>query len=266
MKNKRKTSPQYAFDEFINRRFSEANQQRIFLILKREEKKIVDFRKEWHIPEKGFREESEWQHWWDNLSTIVPKKVKDIEYLEFEEFYFFDGFTPVKTILSSDLENYERKKIFRKDSHVVFDFEIQKLTRELKLDQDLNTLIREYILFNEVNLKKVTNTNIIVSQRIAIVPELGEIERKVSLIFGPNTSQQDLIDMYKFFVVGLQKTIEGYIKGKIQKQDAIKRNLRIITLHNQGKSTRQIINELGPEGRRLDEAYINKIIRRIKAY
>jgi len=39
MKNKRKTSPQYAFNEFINRRFSEANQERIFLILKREEKR-----------------------------------------------------------------------------------------------------------------------------------------------------------------------------------------------------------------------------------
>jgi len=266
MKNKRKTSPQYAFNEFINRRFSEANQERIFLILKREENKIIDFRKEWHIPKKGFEEESEWEDWWNNLSTIIPEKVRDIEYLEFEEFYFFEGFTPVKTILSSDLEDYERKKVFRKNPQVVFDFEIQKLTRELKLDQDLNTLIREYVLFNEVNLKKVINTNIIVSQRTTIVPELGEIERKISLIFGPNASQQDLIDMYKFFIVGLQKTIEGYLKGEIQKQGAFKRNLKIITLHNQGKSASEIIKELGLEGRRLEEAYINKIIRRIEAY
>ena len=156
--------------------------------------------------------------------------------------------------------------IFQQDPKVVFDFEIQKLTRELKLDQDLNTLIREYVFFNEANLKKVINTNIIVSQRTTIVQELGEIERKISLTFGPNTSQQDLIDMYKFFIVGLQKTIEGYIKGKIQKNDEFERNVKIITLHNQGKTAKQIIEVLDKEGLYLDEAYINKIIRRIRAY
>ena len=72
--------------------------------------------------------------------------------------------------------------------------------------------------------------------------------------------------MYKFFIVGLQKTIEGYIKGKIQKNDEFERNVKIITLHNQGKTAKQIIEVLDKEGLYLDEAYINKIIRRIRAY
>lgn len=266
MKNKRKTSPQYAFDEFINRRFSEANQQRIVLILKREEEKIISFRKEWHIPEKGFEKRLDWLHWWNNLSTIVPKKVKDIEYIEFEQFYFFQEFAPVKTILSTDLEDYERRKTIRKNPQAVFDLEIQKLIRELKLDQDLDTVIREYVWLDTVSIKSIINTNIIVSQRIVNSPELGEIERKISITFGPNLSQQDLIDIYKFFVVGLQKNIDGYIKGKIQKNDEFDRNVKIITLHNQGKTAKQIIEAFDKEGLYLDEAYINKIIRRIKAY
>ena len=77
MRNKNETKR--AFEKFLKKRFSLALQQRLVLLLRREDKQIRDFRNSWKIPPNGFKDEIEWKNWWDNPKKIIPEKVKDVE-------------------------------------------------------------------------------------------------------------------------------------------------------------------------------------------
>jgi hypothetical protein len=266
MKTKQKNTAEKAFLEFLENRFSISNQQRIIIILEKEVEKIVEFRKKWHIPPAGFEDRVPWTKWYKNLAKIAPERIRDIEYIEFEIFYFFSRFKPIKSILSTDLENYERRTIIKKNIYAVFEFEVKKLVRDLKLDQDLCFLIAEYVWYGKMALSKVENTNIIVSQRITNSPEAGELERKVSMIFGANTRKKDIDDMYRFFVSGLQNTISGCVKDKTKTIKDIEIYILIYTLYKQEKTVKEIANILAEKGKAFDEANIRRIIRKISAY
>lgn len=261
-----KEPTQRAFEKFVKKRFSQALQQRLLLLLKREEKRIREFRLQWKIPENGFKDQKEWNKWWNNLGKIVPEKVKDVEYIEFEIYYLFNKFYPEKMVLSVYIEEYPRITYIKKNPQAVFDLEIKKLLLDLKIDQDFHAVVRDYIWFGKAFIESIINTGIIVSERITQVPGIGEIERRISLIFSANTDERDLRDMYKYFVKGLQQTISGHLKGKIKDQKEFERNLKIITLHNQGKKVKDIANILSDENIILEEGYIRKIIKRIKTY
>lgn len=255
-----------AFEKYLHKRFTQGFQQRLVLILKREEDRIKKFRLLWKIPENGFASEKEWKNWWKNLKKIVPEKVKGVEYIEFEIYHLLDKFYPKKMVLSADTEEYPRITRIEKNPQAVFDLELKKLLLALKIDQDFHTVIRDYVWFGKAFQESIINTGIIVSERITQVPGFGELERKVSLIFSANTDEQDLRDIYKFFVKGFQQTISGYLKGKIKNQKEFERNLNIITLHNQGKRAKEIAFILADDGPGLDYSYIRKILKRIKAY
>ena len=263
---KKKNEAQQAFEKHLQKRFSLGLQQRLILILRREDKKIRDFRNNWKIPQDGFKDEKEWKNWWDNLKKIVPEKVKDVEYIEFENYYLFNKFYPEKMVLSVDTEEYPRLTRIKKNPQAVFDLEVKKLLLDLKIDQDFHVVIRDYIWFGKAFSESIVNIGIIVSERITQVPGFGEIERRISLVFSANADEQDLKDIYKYSVKGLQQTIKGYLKGEVKGQKEFKRNLKIITLHNQGKKAKEIAAILADEGLGLDDAYIRKIIKRIKAY
>lgn len=257
---------QQAFEKYLEKRFSLGLQQRLVLLLKREEKRICEFRLQWNMPKKGFKDEKEWKNWWDNLEKIVPEKVKDVEYIEFEIYYLFNKFYPEKMALSIDTEEYPRITRIKKNPQAVFDLEVKKLLLELKIDQDFHVVVRDYIWFGKAFVESIANTGIIVSERITQVPQMGELERRISLVFSANTDEQDLRDIYKYFVKGFQQTIKGYLKGKIKGQKEFERNLKIITLYNDGKRAKEIATILADEGISLDDSYIRKIIKRIKAY
>lgn len=255
-----------AFEKYLHKRFTQGFQQRLVLILKREENRIKEFRLLWKIPENGFTCEEEWKKWWDKLEKIVPEKVKDVEYIEFENYYLFNKFYPKKIALSVDTEEYPRITCIKKNPQAVFDLEVKKLLLDLKIDQDFHVVIRDYLWFGKAFQESIINTGVIVSERITQVPGFGELERRISLIFSANTDEQDLRDIYKFFVKGFQQTINGYLKGKIKNQKEFERNLKIITLHNQGKSLKEIADSLTEEKIYMDEEYIGRIIKRIEAY
>ena len=255
-----------AFEKFLKKRFSLTLQQRLVLLLKREEKRICEFRLQWHIPEKGFSDEKEWENWWDNLEKVAPEKVRDVEYLEFEIYYLFNEFYPEKMTLSVDTEKYPRITHIKKNPQAVFDLELKKLLLDLKIDHDFHFVIRDYVWFGKAFSESIVNTGIIVSERITQVPGFGELERRISMTFSANADERDIRSMYKYFVKGFQQTISGYLKGKIKSQKEFERNLKIITLYSQGKSLSEIINGLGEDYEDLDEEYVGKIIKRIKAY
>jgi len=262
----KKNDTQQAFEKYLRKRFSLGLQQRLVLLLKREDKRIHEFRNNWKIPQDGFNDEKEWKNWWDNLEKIVPKKVKDVEYIEFENYYLFNKFYPEKMALSVDTEEYPRITRIKKNPQAVFDLEIKKILLDLKIDQDFHVVVRDYIWFGKAFPESIINTGIIVSERITQVPGFGEIERRISLVFSANTDEQDLRDIYKYSIKGLQQTIKGYLKGKIKSQKEFERNLKIITLHNQGKKAKEIASKLADKRLALDDSYIRKIIKRIKAY
>lgn len=262
----KKNEANEAFEKYLHKRFTQGLQQRLVLTLKREEKQIKEFRLSWKIPENGFSNEGEWKNWWDNLKKIVPEKVKDVEYIEFEIYRLLDKFYPKKMVLSADTEEYPRITRIEKNPQAVFDLELKKLLLALKIDQDFHTVIRDYVWFGKAFQESIINTGIIVSERITQVPGFGELERRISLIFSANTDEQDLRDIYKFFVKGFQQTISGYLKGKIKNQKEFERNLKIITLYNQGKKVKEIATILADEGKGLDDSYIRKKIKTIKAY
>jgi len=266
MAMKKKNEAQQSFEKHLRKRFSLGLQQRLILLLKREEKRICEFRLQWKIPEKGFNDGKEWINWWNNLEKIVPKKVKDVEYIEFEIYYLFNKFYPEKMVLSVDTEEYPRLTRIKKNPQAVFDLEVKKLLLDLKIDQDFHVVIRDYIWFGKAFSESIINTGIIVSERITQVPKFGEIERRISLVFSANTDEQDLRDIYKYSIKGLQQTIKGYLKGEVKGQKEFERNLKIITLYNSEKTAKEIATILADEGISLDDSYIRKIIKRIKAY
>ena len=168
--------------------------------------------------------------------------------------------------LSVDTEKYPRITQIKKNPQAVFDLEVKKLLLKLKIDQDFHAVIRDYIWFGKAFSESIVNTGIVVSERITQVPGFGELERRVSMTFSANIDEIDIRNMYRFFVKGFQHTISGHLKGKIKSQKEFERNLKIITLYNQGKEPKEIVSILTDEGTDLDEDYIRKIIRRIKAY
>lgn len=266
MKMKKKRTPLKAFSAFLKKRYSLSMQQQLVLLLKREDTRIQSLRSEWKIPLEGFLNEKQRRIWWDKLGELVPEKVRDVEYLEFENIYNLREFYPESVTLSVDLEEYPRVTLIKKNPQAVFDLEVKKLLLDIRLDQDLHATVRDYIWYGGAHQESVVNTGIVVSERITVLPEVGELERKIAINIGVNHDEQDLRDIYSFFVKGLQQMMNGYLKGKKKPQKEFERNLKILTLYNQGKTVKGIAGDLAKEDISMDDGYIRKILSRIKAY
>jgi len=264
---KKKLSQRIIFNQFLNKKLSKGFQQRLHLIMLREKTKIQALRKDWHIPiEKGFLTKNKWQHWWKNLRSIVPEKARDIKYTELEIFHIFHKFKTLKTVKSTDSELYKRVIIIKNNHQAVFDFEIKKFINYLKLDQELHNIIRDYIWFNHGFKESIENTGIIVSERITYDNNDKELERKLSLIFGPNTDDIDLSAMYYFQIDKRQKNIPGYFKKKLLPLRRFSRCCKIAEMLSEGKTDWQIQDYYSGLDIDLSMDLIRKIIKRIKSY
>ena len=265
MRNKQ--SPTVVFNQFVKKRLSPGFQQRLYLIMLREKAKIEELRNEWKIPkEKGFETKKDWQYWWDNLASITPEKVQDVCYTEIETYHILHKFKEIQTVKSTDSESYEREIEIRGNPQTVFDFAIKKFIRSLKLDQELHNIIRDYVWFGKGFIESIENTGIIVSEKILYEKDGQELERKISLIFGPNTDNEDLSALYFFHVDDLQKKIPGYFKKKILPIKRFSRYCTIIKMHKENKTDLQIQSFFSEQDLHFSLDQIRKIIKRITAF
>ena len=265
MRNKQ--SPTVVFNQFVKKRLSPGFQQRLYLIMLREKGKIEELRNEWKIPkEKGFETKKDWQYWWDNLASITPEKVQDVCYTEIETYHILHKFKEILTVKSTDSESYEREIEIRGNPQTVFDFAIKKFIRSLKLDQELHNIIRDYVWFDKGFIESIENTGIIVSEKILYEKDGQELERKISLIFGPNTDNEDLSALYFFHVDDLQKKIPGYFKKKVLPITHFTRCEKIIKMMEEGKTEEQIQSYYFERNIDLSLDQIRKIIKRIIAF
>ena len=92
------------------------------------------------------------------------------------------------------------------------------------------------------------------------------LSKKLSLIFGPNTDDKDLSDMYFFHVDRLQKNIEGCFKKKLLPIRRFSRCCTIIQMLAEGKTDRQIQGYYYEREKDLSIDQIRKTIKRIKSY
>lgn len=266
MGKKNSDSPIKAFNRYLKKRFSLAIQQRIFLLLKREEEKIKRFRADWKIPENGFATLEEGKHWQDHLNEIAPEKVRDVEYLEFENFYLLDKYTPKGLSLSIDFEEYPRLTKIQNNANAVFEQELKKLLVQLKIDQELLLVMKDYMVLGGGSPGAVKDTGIMVSERFTVVPGFGELERKIALTFGPNTDGPDLRDIYKHLVSNLQHFIPGDIKGKAKLQKKFRLNLEVAKHWRPGITAKEMTEALEQKGIIKDIREIEKILKAIESY
>lgn len=264
MAMRKKNKKQKAFEEYQKKYIGKFLKGELTLLLKKHQKEIDNFRKEWRLTKRKIKTAKDYQNWLKEIEKELKDRKFEVAYFEEEEGHTLKGYDTVAIELFTLMEESPRITPQGDSLKAVFDYRFRQLMRKLGIDPDWYGLFLNYIFTGEINLKFVGHPNIEVTERFIFGPENDEIDHRISLNIGPNTRKEEIDNVWKFIVEPLQKTMKSLWKGKIRKRPTHKIALKMLKLKEQGLTISQIIEKIDPEGKKWDIISAQKAIERVR--
>lgn len=263
---RRKINAEEAFRSYRNGYLKRLFDQDLKLVLKKQSKTIVKFRKRWKLDKQQITTQNEYDVWLNTIEKTLAKRKQEISYIEEEESHVLLGYKTVGIEFELLSEDYPR--IIRQGDSLeaVFDYELRKLMRQIDIDPDWWPVFRHYILSRRIVLTTVSHPNIEITERLLFGPDNREIDHKISLNIGPNTRLKEIKYAWRFIVEPLQKKIKARWKGKTREKPTLKIALRMLALANKDKSANEIMESLHLDENDWSEMKVRKAIARARKW
>lgn len=262
----KKNEKQKAFEEYQKKYIGKFLKEELSFLLKRHEKEIDAFRKEWRLTNRKIKTEKDYKNWLKEIEKKLKDKKFEVAYFEEEEGHTLKGYDTVAIELFTLMEESPRIYPQGDSPEAVFDYRLRQLMRKLGIDPDWYGLFLNYLYSGEINLKLVSHPNIEITERFLFGPENDEIDHRISLNIGPNTRLEEVKKVWRFIVEPLQKKMKALWKGKTREKPTKEIALKMLKLHRQGKTVPQILEIIDPGGQKWDEVKARKAIARAKKW
>lgn len=189
--------------------------------------KIEEFRDEWDIPAGGFETKKEVEEW-DKKQRDKEENKHFLVYLTQTELrYCTNGFALADFFPSTREERRPRETKPITAFEAKFHIAVRRLIRELRLDPLWYHPIVKYLLMGKVDMRRVVNTGIGVSERVWQDNKGDEIERNICLTFGPNTRIEDIRQIWNPQVKKLQEKLPGYFREDLRITEAVAKKYKL---------------------------------------
>ena len=263
---RKKKTKEEVFKKFqvycFNRYFKQDFRDRV----RKYKKEINPFRKEWLLAGRKIKTDYDYQCWLKETEEKLSYKRFKIDYFEEEEGHTLQGYDTVAIELFTLMENSPRITSQGNSVASVFDYRFRQLMRKVGIDPDWYGLFLNYLFTDKFDPKLITRPNIEVTERFLYGPENDEIDHRLSLNIGPNTRKEDVDSLWQFVIEPLQKKMKSLWKGTTRKKPTRKIALRMLRLHNQGKTVPEILQIPSLNTDKWDETKVRKAIARAKKW
>lgn len=209
-----KIFPSGTYDERLIRYLSKIAKVQILTRDKKFKKKIRDFRRNWEIPIRGFRNKKKLDKWLRNPPQKLSNKPKGVKITE-EEIIYLDGkkySSLIKEIKKA--KNFKIERAFGNFPVQTFYVALKKFMTENNIDEVLGNVFRHYVYYDTLRGTQFPKPAVEVSELVFTGSHNEIISRQVCLKFGPNTRKEDIDVVFNSGILPIQKTLPGYLKCK----------------------------------------------------
>jgi len=175
---------------------------------------IDKFRKNWEIPEDGFKTEKELKQWYKTIQKKHPEKEYNVVYREHEIVYEIEKGKIISMIPLDYFEKHPRILELGNKLDAVFDYEVRLLMNKCNLDFEWAKLFKQYLLFGRHSLKAIRSPSFMVSERICIDENGEEVDHKFSFNASPNTNLKEKSSITDHLFKDIRNHTKGFWLGK----------------------------------------------------
>jgi len=177
-------------------------------------REIDEFRKNWEIPEDGFKTEKKLKQWYKTFQKKHPEKKYNVVYREQEIVYEIEDGKITHMIPLDYFEKHPRLLKLGNKLDAVFDYEVRLLMNKCNLDFEWARLFKQYLLSGRHSPKAVRSPSFIVSERICIDENGNEVDHKLSFNASPNTKLKEIALTADSLFKDIRNHTKGFWLGK----------------------------------------------------
>lgn len=207
----KKITSQEEFDRYWNSHINEIIRRKIEFVINGHQKEILKFRKYWKIPQQGLTNRRAYNKWlrmqedeFRNKPQLVyeqraefPIETNGLE-IEIPEQFKFRKSQVLTIKISKGFIDYFRQRVL-------------ELGFEIGLDNTWPLVFENYLLFNILDMRLGYYFPTEISEKFYFSHQGKETARRISLIFGANTTLNGIKLAWKYQIEPLLKTLPGYI-------------------------------------------------------
>jgi len=182
------------------------------------QKKIRKLRRRWKIPIRGFKNKKLCKKWLENSPREILKRPKTVEQIEGEIIHFPKKEKIVKEWIPEIIEGLVPERKISKFPLDSFLTDVDRFMIENKIDAVLKMPFLHFLYYNKLNNAPFPNKIAEVSERLIFTKSRKKIGHLISITFGSNARQKDILAIWKEQVAPLQKKIPGFLVKKLRER------------------------------------------------
>lgn len=179
-------------------------------------KKIRALRRKWKIPIRGFRNKKLCRKWLENPPREILKRPKIVEQIEREINYYQKKPIIVRESSPKVIKGLKIERKIGKFPLGSFLTDVAGFMLENKIDSSLKKPFLHFLYYNNLIKAPIPERIAEVSERITLTKSRKKVEHLISLTFGPNARQKDILAIWNEQVSPLQKNLPDILTKKIR--------------------------------------------------